>query len=255
MKKETFVSIIKAIQEQNKRSETLDESIRMAYEKAGECLDFRPRGAYSQATSLLQDALLEALSYDFVSENQTQESALDTINYYIYELEMMNWTFLEPKDPKENTFIVEPVPAYIEVDGVKLPLSTPEELYDTLVWCMENMGKKETVSEETHIASALNETKIETNIYDWVWEKLKPMLEAEALIEGDEKQEIFLSDKLINDLGLDSLDTISLALKIEGEFGIKMNADDFDELETVEDILNVIVRKMQTIKEVFDQTK
>ena len=136
MKKETFVGIIKAIQEQKQRESKFAEAIQHAFIDAGECEDFRDKPSYEPPTNTFIDTILEALSHEFVNELQSMEAAYDHINYFMYELDVMNYTFLETIDPNKP-YIMQPVPSYyITKDGVKLPLSTPEELYDSLIYEM-----------------------------------------------------------------------------------------------------------------------
>lgn len=133
MNQEAFVQIIKALQEQREREEKFSQSIQQAFIDAGELADFHNSESFRIPTGVLVDQILEALSFGFVGDNQTQEEAYDHINYFFYELEMTNYTFLEPIDPSEP-FRVEPVPAYyFSKDGTRLPLATPEDLYNSLV--------------------------------------------------------------------------------------------------------------------------
>lgn len=133
MNQETFVRIIAALQEQRQREETFSKSIQQAFIDAGELEDFHNSESYHIPTSVLVDQILEALSFGFVGDNQTQEEAYDHINYFFYELEMTDYTFLEPIDSSEP-FRMEPVPAYyFSKDGTRLPLVTPEDLYNSLV--------------------------------------------------------------------------------------------------------------------------
>ena len=57
------------------------------------------------------------------------------------------------------------------------------------------------------------------------------------------KEEISLEDKIVEDLKADSLDIISINLKLEKEFNIKIPREDFRELKEVQDIIAYIARK------------
>ena len=133
MNQETFVRIIKALQEQKQREETFSKSIQQAFVDAGDLAEFHTPESFNMPTGVMVDQILEALSFGFIGDNQTQEEAYDHINYYFYELEMMNYMFLEPINP-DDPMRVEPVPSYyISKDGSKQPLATPEDLYNSLV--------------------------------------------------------------------------------------------------------------------------
>lgn len=135
LNQETFVQIIKALQEQREREEKFAQSIQQAFIEAGDLAEFHTPESFHLPTGLMVDKILEALSYGFVGENQTQEDAYDHINYFFYELEMMNYMVLEPVGP--DNWQMEPVPSYyISKDGTKQPLATPEDLYNSLVYEM-----------------------------------------------------------------------------------------------------------------------
>lgn len=155
MNQETFVRIIAALQEQRQREETFSKSIQQAFIDAGELEDFHNSESFRIPTGVMVDQILEALSFGFVGDNQTQEEAYDHINYFFYELEMMNYTFFEPINPDEP-FQVEPVSAYyFSKDGTKLPLATPEDLYNSLVH--EMTAKRPEVKPDTPAADATNQ--------------------------------------------------------------------------------------------------
>lgn len=134
--KETFVKIIKALQEQKKREEIFAEAIQNAFVGAGELSEFHASENFTPPTNVMIDQILEALSFGFVGTNQTQEDAYNHINYFFYELSLMDYIFMEPVS-EDNAFEVHPVPAYYHSkDGEKLPLATPEDLYNSLVYEM-----------------------------------------------------------------------------------------------------------------------
>ena len=135
MNQETFVRIIRALQEQRQREETFSKSIQQAFVEAGDPAEFHTPESFNMPTGVMVDQILEALSFGFVGDNQTQEEAYDHINYYYYELEMSNYMVLEPTGP--DNWQMEPVPSYyISKDGTKQPLATPEDLYNSLVYEM-----------------------------------------------------------------------------------------------------------------------
>lgn len=57
------------------------------------------------------------------------------------------------------------------------------------------------------------------------------------------KQDLDLSKKLIDDLGVDSLDTLMIINGLEDEFGIAINEDDFKDIKTIGDIVAALRQK------------
>lgn len=53
------------------------------------------------------------------------------------------------------------------------------------------------------------------------------------------------SDKIIEDLGLDSLDCIELTMALEEEFNIEISDEDAEQLLTVEQIINYVKTKTE----------
>ncbi len=66
------------------------------------------------------------------------------------------------------------------------------------------------------------------------FEKLKEIIVENLGIEGDT---ITLESHLQDDLGIDSLDAVELALQIEEELGVKIPDDVFAKMETVGDLV------------------
>lgn len=57
------------------------------------------------------------------------------------------------------------------------------------------------------------------------------------------KQDLDLSKKLIDDLGVDSLDTLMIINGLEDEFVIAINEDDFKDIKTIGDIVAALRQK------------
>lgn len=53
-------------------------------------------------------------------------------------------------------------------------------------------------------------------------------------------KEISSTDRLFEDLGLDSLDVVELLVAFEEEFGIKIPPQDAEKLHTVQDVINYV---------------
>lgn len=135
----TFVGIITAIQEQKQREIAFAKKISEAFVEANEDEDFRGDVAYLPPTNYFIDAILSSLASAFVSEFQTYDEALDIINYYIYDLDLMDYQFVEPDLDPEAESSTKTIPAYYHSKtGLKLQLVTPDNLYNCLIHEMEH---------------------------------------------------------------------------------------------------------------------
>ncbi len=61
---------------------------------------------------------------------------------------------------------------------------------------------------------------------------------------GVKKEVIEPTDRLVDDLALDSLDAVELAMGIEDEFGLTILDADIKKLQTVADVLNLISHRL-----------
>lgn len=254
--KEAFVRTIKAIRTQKDREEAFGKTVKQAFIDAGECEDFRDRQSYEPPTNMFMDELLEAIAFNFVGPYQTQEEALDHINYFVYELELMNYVFMEPTNPKEP-LAVEPVPAYYYAkDGTKLPLATPEDLYESLIYEMFHEGRKTVDREyrEDPKPEAPSEARSkDANFVGWandtqadIWGKLRPMVENNLCVD-----DISPLDMLGTDLYADSLDTVELCMEIEKTFNINLTDDDYytvDGHTQCRELVELIEKKMDEME-------
>ncbi len=71
-------------------------------------------------------------------------------------------------------------------------------------------------------------------------EKVKEVLVESLNIE---EADIVPSAKLNDDLGIDSLSAVELALELESQFDIKIEDEELAKLETVQDIIDIIEAK------------
>lgn len=55
-----------------------------------------------------------------------------------------------------------------------------------------------------------------------------------------EEDKIVLEASLADDLGIDSLDAVELAMALEEEFGIKLSDEELQEMKTVKDIVDSV---------------
>lgn len=235
MNREAFIRIIKALQEQKQREEKFSEAIQQAFVGAGELAEFHTASNFTPPTNVMVDQILEALSYGFVGKNQTQEEAYDHINYFFYELEMMNYVFMEPVS-EDNQFEVQPVPAYYHSkDGTKRPLATPEDLYNSLVYEMTAErpveSKKTPVETPSETIDPMLDDPAFRAMYDRV---IKVIDEHLGLTADDTKIHIAPTNDICNDFGMysaDSLDYVEILMALETEFGYTFSDDDFDEIK------------------------
>tara|TARA_B100000427_G_scaffold321784_1_gene322867 strand:+ start:1729 stop:1974 length:246 start_codon:yes stop_codon:yes gene_type:complete len=51
--------------------------------------------------------------------------------------------------------------------------------------------------------------------------------------------------KLIEDLGLDSLDFVDVVVEVEEKFGVKLDGNDFINVSTLDDFYNLIIEKLK----------
>lgn len=84
--------------------------------------------------------------------------------------------------------------------------------------------------------SALNLTKAD------VYERLKALLIADFGIRDDQ---IGPSTKLVDDLDLDSVDWVDMAVALEVETGQELEEEDLASIRTVQDVVDVIYGKLQ----------
>lgn len=73
-----------------------------------------------------------------------------------------------------------------------------------------------------------------------VLEKIKDILENEL---GKDRNEITLNSDIIKDLGLDSLDIVTLIMAVEDEYGFTADDDEIVSLKTVGDVVNYIEKQ------------
>lgn len=71
-------------------------------------------------------------------------------------------------------------------------------------------------------------------------EEVKNVLVEALNVEADE---VVLEAKLSDDLGIDSLSAVELALELESAFDITIEDEELAKLETVQDILDIIQSK------------
>lgn len=70
-----------------------------------------------------------------------------------------------------------------------------------------------------------------------ILEKIKDIMEEEL---GKDRNEVTLESDIINDLGLDSLDIVTLIMAVEDEYGFTADDDEIVNLKTVGDVVKYI---------------
>ena len=70
-----------------------------------------------------------------------------------------------------------------------------------------------------------------------ILEKIKDSMEEEL---GKDRNEVTLESDIIKDLGLDSLDIVTLIMAVEDEYGFTADDDEIVNLKTVGDVVKYI---------------
>ena len=70
-----------------------------------------------------------------------------------------------------------------------------------------------------------------------ILEKIKDIMEEEL---GKDRTEVTLESDIIKDLGLDSLDIVTLIMAVEDEYGFTADDDEIVNLKTVGDVVKYI---------------
>lgn len=70
-----------------------------------------------------------------------------------------------------------------------------------------------------------------------ILEKIKDIMEEEL---GKDRNEVTLESDIIKDLGLDSLDIVTLIMAVEDEYGFTADEDEIVNLKTVGDVVKYI---------------
>ena len=75
-----------------------------------------------------------------------------------------------------------------------------------------------------------------------ILEKVKDLI-ADKL--GVERDEVVEEASLIDDLGADSLDLVDLVMVFEEEFGVKIEDEELENIKTVKDVVDGIMKKLE----------
>lgn len=77
---------------------------------------------------------------------------------------------------------------------------------------------------------------------DEILDKLRVVLVDEFKLRGEQ---IVLTAHLVEDLDLDSIDAINMAIRLEEENGLAMHEEELKALRTVQDVVDVVHRKLE----------
>lgn len=73
-----------------------------------------------------------------------------------------------------------------------------------------------------------------------ILDKIKDIMENEL---GKNRNDVTLESDIIKDLGLDSLDIVTLIMAVEDEYGFTADDDEIAALKTVGDVVNYIEKR------------
>lgn len=76
-----------------------------------------------------------------------------------------------------------------------------------------------------------------------IFQELKNILKDTVTVE---EEEITLESDLVNDLNLDSLDLVDLALSVEQVFGFEFSDEQLQQIKTVKDVVDIIESNLYT---------
>lgn len=77
-----------------------------------------------------------------------------------------------------------------------------------------------------------------------ILDRLRAMLVDEFDLRGEQ---VVSSAHLVDDLDLDSIDAINMAVRLEQETGLAMQEEELRSLRTVQEIVDVVHRKLEMI--------
>jgi len=76
-----------------------------------------------------------------------------------------------------------------------------------------------------------------------IFQELKNILKDTVTVE---EEEITMESDLVNDLNLDSLDLVDLALSVEQVFGFEFSDEQLQQIKTVKDVVDIIESHLYT---------
>lgn len=141
MKKETFISLIKAIEKHMRVAEQFGKDISNAYVKAGAELDFSSPTSYELPISKFIDSIVNAIGNDFADEDYKAEWAIDFINWWIYETNFGKAVYYDYID---GGFSTESAVVVTLSNGKEYTVKTPGKLYDVILKD-KKLPRKETI--------------------------------------------------------------------------------------------------------------
>lgn len=76
-----------------------------------------------------------------------------------------------------------------------------------------------------------------------IFQELKNILKDTVTVE---EEEITMESDLVDDLNLDSLDLVDLALSVEQVFGFEFSDEQLQQIKTVKDVVDIIESNLYT---------
>lgn len=133
MKKETFVSLIKAIEKHLRVAEQFGKDISNAYVKAGVERDFAWSASYEIPYANFVDSIVNAIGNDFADENYKAEWAIEFINWWIYETDFGKVGKEKVYNFANGNCISKPYAEVTLSNGKTYLITTPGKLYDVIL--------------------------------------------------------------------------------------------------------------------------
>lgn len=130
MKKETFVSLIKAIEKHVRVAEQFGKDISNAYVKAGAERDFALSCSYEPPYGKFVDSIINAIGTELSNDIYKAEWVTDFINWWIFETNFGKSVLYDYVDGGYDT---KPSAEVTLSNGKTYLITTPGKLYDVIL--------------------------------------------------------------------------------------------------------------------------
>lgn len=130
MKKETFVSLIKAIEKHVRVVEQFGKDISNAYVKAGAERDFALSCSYEPPYGKFVDSIINAIGTELSNDIYKAEWVTDFINWWIFETNFGKSVLYDYVDGGYDT---KPSAEVTLANGKTYLITTPGKLYDVIL--------------------------------------------------------------------------------------------------------------------------
>lgn len=129
MKKETFVKLIKVLEDYKNKSIKFGKAVADAYVDAGAERDFVTSTSYEFPYGKMMDEIVKAISLDFANNTYKAEFAEDFINWWLWECDFGKKTGVEYESGKP---VRKPM-AEVTFGDKTYVIKTPGQLYDVIL--------------------------------------------------------------------------------------------------------------------------